>query len=156
MKQPSKSAGMSLRLLFLWIGHKFKQTYKNLWNTLQYKIRLGGKSGIAVQGELAKRLHIDGRYLELKNIVEIAQQSQNDNDDIFFDYQAANGASLTIRLFRAKDQQSLIVEVLPESETNGVFIKQTGQQGLLEELKSTFTANDRGWFEVNNYRYTPW
>ncbi len=152
---------MTLRLLFYWTKRLSQKGLRRLLNHIRYRFGMKGKQGYAIQGELAKRLNKEGRYLELSEISDLAIQSTADNDDIFFDYLLDQNKALTVRMYRATDKQFMIIEILPDTETNGVFIKQTREQGLLNELNSTLSANNleskgHRWFESQDYRYTPW
>lgn len=155
MNQPKKSISMTLRLLALWAFAYFKKTISKIKNTNKGFARQGENPRYAVQGQLPTRLKIVGKYFELEEIIKLAEQSQDNNDDVFFDHRYDASKILTVRVARA-NKTSFTLEILPDAETTGVFMKDLDQGRLLAELTLICGEQSNVEYESNDYRYVSW
>jgi hypothetical protein len=149
---------MLMHLLGLWLLNTVRKAGKRLLSGIRYRLTMGGKAGYPVQGNLAKRLRVEGNYLSLDAIANLAVQSLNSDDDLFFDIAVSthDAGVQTVRLFRSNNNSSLLLEVLPINEIKGVYTKNLSKESLLAELTRLTSIDNRSWFDLHDYRYTPW
>jgi len=146
---------MSLRLLAAWLFTYLQKQIKANHVRVLYWLRYRGKLGYRVQGKLTVREGVEGEIFPLEKIIELCQRSKNDADDLYFDV-TSNQQTQTLRLYRSELQTALTLEVLPNNEKHGVFVKRLTDKQLATELAALTTVQNTPWFSRHQYQYTPW
>lgn len=147
---------MSFRLLHQIIKQGLKNKFISTKNRLAHLLLNTNRDAFKVQGNLCTRLNIAGKYLSIEKIVATALQSQHEGDDLFFHLENNQVKVNSLRLYRQAPDQDVVLELLPEGETRGVYSKKVAPSELQHEIQAAISSSNEAWYEKNEYVYQAW